>query len=228
MQFALTPKAHNTKTGPIPVSTSTAKTCPSACPLKNAGCYAETSHLLLHWRAVTEGKKGVSFKEFCNQIAGLPEGQLWRHNQAGDLPGVGNRLAIGQLRDLVRANRGKRGFTYTHKPLTTKDEQRAVADAVKEGFTINLSANSLEHADDLMKLGIAPVVSVVPVDQPEVSYTPDGHKVIVCPAQTRDKVQCKTCALCYQKDRPCIVGFRAHGVRTRMVSEMAKQGTKSV
>jgi hypothetical protein len=55
--FHLTLKSRNVKTGPIPVSTSTRKTCPDSCPFKNNGCYAESGPLAIHWKAVTQGKR---------------------------------------------------------------------------------------------------------------------------------------------------------------------------
>lgn len=223
MLFHLTKKSSNPKTGRIPVSTSTAKTCPSSCPLRNNGCYAEHTLLTQHWKKVTEGNRGDTFADFCSQVASLPEGQLWRHNQAGDLPGVGDRLAIRQLEQLVKANKGKRGFTYTHKPLKTKEERKAVKQAVKEGFAINLSANNLTHADALVKLNIAPVVTIVPEDHPHLSFTPKGHRVVVCPAQYMDKVTCESCKLCAVSDRPCIVAFQAHGSRKKIVDALSKE-----
>ena len=54
----LTQKSRKTKKrGRIPVSTSTAKTCPDDCPLKKAGCYADAGPLGLFWRKGTEGAK---------------------------------------------------------------------------------------------------------------------------------------------------------------------------
>ena len=91
----LTPKSANKKVGPIPVSTTTADTCPATCPFNNAnegGCYAEAGPLKLHWMKVTRGERGTNFSEFLEQIKALPDGQLWRHNQAGELPGDNKTL----------------------------------------------------------------------------------------------------------------------------------------
>lgn len=48
----LTMKSSNVKTGPIPVSTTGAQSCPNACSLKGSGCYAEGGPLGMHWRKV--------------------------------------------------------------------------------------------------------------------------------------------------------------------------------
>lgn len=216
----LTLKSRNAKTGPIPVSTTTRATCPDSCPFKANGCYAESGPLAIHWRKVTQGL-GMSWQAFCDAIESLPAGQLWRHNQAGDLPGQGETIDRDALSALVQANKGKRGFTYTHKPLTAGNQQ-AIKDANEQGFTINLSANSLAHADKLASLGIAPVTVVLPHDAPTATqYTPQGRKVVVCPATYRDNVSCASCKLCAVRDRDCIVGFPAHGTSKRKASTIA-------
>lgn len=211
----ITMKSRNAKTGPIPVSTTTFDTCPDACPLRANGCYAEHGPLGMHWRKVTEGKTGQSWESFCDVVASMPADTLWRHNQSGDLPG--NRIAIDSeaLASLVKANAGKRGFTYTHYNMAIAGNLEAVKHANKHGFTINLSANSLRHADALASYGL-PVVTVLPstVDgatTPSVT-TPQGNKVVVCPATYRDGISCATCKLCAVRDRKVIIGFPAHGV----------------
>ncbi len=206
----LTLKSANAKTGPIPVSTTSALSCPSACPLKSGGCYADGGPLALHWRAVTAGDRGMAWAEFCDAIGRLPVGQLWRHNQAGDLPGLDNAINADAMAMLVRANAGRRGFTYTHKPLTAENA-RIIRDANDAGFTVNLSANDLEHADALAESGAGPVVTLLPADAPAKLKTPAGRPVVVCPAQTREDVSCVTCQLCARSDRPTVVGFLAHG-----------------
>lgn len=123
-------KSGNAKTGEIPVSMTDRSTCPDSCSFKGKdgsghlrGCYAEGWPLSQHWTDVET--KGVTWEAFCRQVAALPDGQLWRANQAGDLQGKGNTLDREALASLVEANRGKRGFTYTHKPVTIDDLRRA-------------------------------------------------------------------------------------------------------
>ena len=210
----LTPKSRNTKTGPIPVSTTSADSCPPSCPLKNAGCYANGGPLAIHWRAVTEGRRGTDWKTFCDRVAALPEGQVWRHNQCGDLPGVDGVIDSKFVIQLVEANRNRRGFTYTHHRMT-KHNAAVVAYANKYSFTVNLSADSLAEADRLADLDIAPVVALLPLDSPTTTKTPKGRRVVKCPAQTRDDVTCLNCRLCARADRNFIIGFEVHGSQRR-------------
>ena len=223
----LTLKSDNVKTGPIPVSTTSARTCPAACPLAKGGCYATGGPLALHWRKITEGERGTDWSTFVESISQLPQRQLWRHNQAGDLPGEGDSIDIVALLQLVRANRGRRGFTYTHKPPTPENLD-AIELANARGFTVNLSANNLEHADALASASVAPVVVVLPAEQTTNVRTPEGRLVVVCPATKEgSSITCASCGLCSRSNRPTIVGFPAHGASKRKASAIAEGGTKN-
>lgn len=226
MKIHLTLKSSNVKTGPIPVTTSEASTCPDACPLKSGGCYAKGGPLGWHWQKVSSGERGDSLSALVRQIRALGEGQVWRHNQAGDLPGTGDVIEADKLQSIVDANRGRRGFTYTHKPLggdsnLETSNRAAVRYANANGFVINLSANSLSHADQLCDLQAGPVVAIVPENAPATLETPAGRKAIVCPAQQRDDITCADCQLCSRGNRSVIIAFRAHGVSKRKAEKIA-------
>jgi hypothetical protein len=219
----------NSKTGPIPVSMSPKSTCPDTCPLKAGGCYAAGGPINLHWTRLSTGKAGILWAAFLSSVKALHRGQLWRHNQAGDLPGDNvtiDRKALGQL---VDANKGKRGFTYTHKPTlegeaepsTIASNRIAISEANAMGFTVNLSADNLTEADELAKLEIGPVVTLLPATQSTNTVTPDGRKVVVCPATNRENVSCATCQLCQKVNRSHIIGFPAHGFSTKKANTIA-------
>lgn len=108
----------NKKTGPIPVATSDRSSCPTSCPLYTKGCYGLYGNLRHWWKRLTNGKERTT--EALEMIQRLPHDQLWRYAQAGDLPGRGDRISEYQLKKLVNANGGRRGFTYTHKPVLPK------------------------------------------------------------------------------------------------------------
>lgn len=221
-QVHLTLKSRNEKVGPIPVSTTSAKTCPSDCPFKKSGCYADGGPLALFWGKVTREDAGTDWDSFCKSVFDLPENQLWRHNQAGDLPGNGKEIDHDAMWQLITANAGKRGFTYTHYSMKAGNNAYIVREANKQGFTINLSGNNIGHADKLAALNIGPVVCVVPEDHPEHSQTPEGRKVVVCPEQTGKAKSCAECKLCQKVDRAVIVAFRAHGVSKKKAIAIAQ------
>jgi hypothetical protein len=220
MKAKLVRISHNKKTGPIPVSYSYKESCPDSCALKDKGCYADIGPVQLVWKRVSD-----SWEDFISDVRSLRRGTFWRHNVAGDLPGTNNTVDHHLLNQLVKANKGKQGFTFTHKPVGYSGQAlvnaRAIYAANKQGFTINLSAEGLKEADRLYDLSIAPVVVVVPSDAPKHMRTPKGRRVVTCPAEDSD-MTCNDCRLCANSNRKGIVAFRAHGLRKNSINKLLK------
>jgi hypothetical protein len=219
MKFHFIAQSSNRKTGPIPVTYSQRETCPQSCPHYRADCYAEDYYTRLAWDKVPQ--RGGTLAELCGAIAALPAGQLWRHNVAGDLPGTGETVDAAALGEIVRANIGKKGFTYTHKK--SADALYWAAQATQWGFTVNLSADDAGEADALAEVSDCPITCIVPIDTPDKTYTPSGLPIVVCPAQSRDDVTCADCGLCQKAHRTVIVGFRAHGSKARLTDAKARK-----
>ncbi len=220
MYYHISPKSNNAKTGPIPVTTTSADSCPPSCPFSGGGCYAKSGPLALHWARVSQGARGGSLDELTAFIAGLPAGQLYRHNQAGDLPGEGEAIDGVALRKITKANTGKRGFTYTHK-YSKRGNLRHIKAANDAGFVVNLSANSPAHADELADTGVGPVVCVLDQATTKNTTTPAGRKIVVCPATVTKNVTCSSCGLCARSTRSVIIGFPAHGTSKRKASAIS-------
>ena len=120
------------------------------------------------------------------------------------------KIDHAMMRQLIRANNGRGGFTYTHHNPFDADNAAIILESNRGGFTVNLSADTTTKADTYVELGIAPVVTLLPTDSAKVTFTPKGRKVVRCPAETSEKVTCQTCRLCQKTDRP-IIGFTPHG-----------------
>lgn len=230
----LTLRSYNQKTGPIPVSTSEASTCPPSCPFMGNGCYAGQGPIKWQWDKVGNGA-GHTWDMFLRQIQALPPGMIWRHNQAGDLAGAGDGINAASLEALSRANRGRRGFTYTHKPVIAQkgvsehraaSNRKSVQKANNSGFTVNLSADTMSEADELAELGIGPVVVALPKDQTSNTKTPAGRPVIICPYYKNNLMTCSVCQLCQKRGRKTIVGFPAHGTGWAKVDRIARGQTE--
>ena len=222
----ITFKSRNAKTGDMPVSTSPAATCPSACPLAaGGGCYAAGGPLAMHWRKVSSGERGTDWQRFLASVRLIPTGDIWRHNQAGDLQGRDNKIDRPRLMELAEANSGRNGYTYTHYPLSRVNVS-ALKAATGAGFVVNVSANSPADADAKAKHGL-PVVTLLrgdtDGDETPTITSPGGRKIVVCPATYRDNITCKSCGLCARANRKTIVGFPAHGSGAQKASEIASQ-----
>lgn len=222
-RFHVTRISSNKKTGPIPVTTTDKNSCPTTCPLYDAGCYAKSGPLALHWSKVSDSdeKRSIDESEFLSIIKGLPKNQLWRHNQAGDLPHVSGYIEETFVNKLVKASKGKRGFTYTHHELNKPHNLKMVQIANAAGFTVNHSADNVQGAVKAYKaLSGVPVVTLLPMDAPNVQ-TVEGVKVVACPAEKNPEMNCANCALCAIADREYIIGFRVHGTQKKKANIIA-------
>ena len=160
----------------------------------------------MHWDKVTRGERGTKYHKFLNKIRQMPYGQLWRHNQAGDMHN--DAKYVDQL---ISANRGRRGFTYTSWDYTDELFIRAK----REGFTINKSCYTASSAAAATSRGIPAVFSGAPVEYKDVTaWTEFGVRFVVCPTKRKSpsakKVQCATCQLCYDRPENMVIVFPLH------------------
>ena len=153
--------------------------------------------------------------------------------------------SVLSLPKLMRASVG----LHTHTMTYLDNFQNAITVNMMNhlGFTVNVSANNLEHADKLCDLDIAPVATVLPIEWERrkvvvkkrrakqyglkhykiivkgllIYTTPKGKKVAVCPATYKDDVSCASCMLCEKWDRNVVVGFPAHGTSKKKAAMVA-------
>ena len=211
----------------MPVTTTESSSCPTTCPHITGNCYAKSGfHLAQHWKKVTSHERGGSWSELCDYVSSLKPRQIWRHNQAGDLGYTTDQqgrelIRLDLLKSLVDANKSSkaRGYTYTHHKLDYIHNLEAVKYANNNGFTVNASCETMSQADDAIAAGV-PAVCVVDNSKDVPKVTPAGHRVVVCPAQRFDSVDCKSCGLCAKNldSRSCVVAFLAHGNGAKKVN----------
>jgi hypothetical protein len=213
-KYHITLKSSNRKTGNLIVVTSSNDTCPDACPFKSKGCYALGGPLRLHWDKISKGERGFSFKTLLSKLKDLPKDSKVRLWQAGDMPGKGNTINLEQVKKLISVI-DYVTFGYTHKPLDVGNNKEAIKLCNDNGVTINLSANNLQHADELYDAGIGPVAVTLLSSCTKSLCTPKGRKIKICPAALNKEVHCNSCGgdnpLCSRANRDYIIGFPAHG-----------------
>ena len=214
--FQFVKKSGNQKVGEMATGSTDRSSCPDNCKLKKVdgeagGCYSESGYYTRHnWNKLDAGERGGSFEDFIASVKKLPENAPFRMNVSGDVAGENNYIDGPKLEELTAALKGKRGWSYTHKPLKMFKNAAKVKKAVDNGFTVNVSADTVEEAEEAYNAGL-PAVILVPENHPEKSETLNGTKVVVCMEQTERKSDCKSCQICFQKNRRFLIGFRAHG-----------------
>ena len=211
MKVNLVRISHNAKLGPIPAAYISEDTCPDVCPLKHSGCYGDSGPVNIQWKKVSSGKTGTDWPQFLDQVKALPRHTLWRYAVVGDLPHTDGLIDTQLLDGLVNANRGKRGFLFTHHDVAIPENQEAISAANAGGLTVNLSADSLADVDRKYALGIGPVVTILPREAGKVTRTEGGIRVVTCPATQNKEITCSNCGICQNADRRNVIGFPAHG-----------------
>ena len=141
-----------------------------------------------------------------------------------------NKIDAKKLKQLVKANRGGKVICYTHHhTILSGNKTNSLGGKLSEhnlnliryannkGFTINLSADTLEQADILSDTKI-PTTVVLPFTKTQFDKmgvelsaikTPQGKKITVCPEQTHN-IKCLDCKLCSHTKRKTIIGFFKH------------------
>lgn len=222
MKYKFVEHSANKKTGPIGVITAEETSCPTTCPLKGKGCYAENFHLLMKWKSVSN-----SLQDILHMLMSQPFGKIVRYGDAGDLPGERDKIDLAALKSLASVARQKRMtlYAYTHKPMTK--ENVAAIQSVRDHFPINRSCEGISLADKCMKEDIAPVVCSVPSSYGnnwKVIRTSSNRRIVQCPAEWNKEISCATCGngtpLCARMDRDYAIGFTAHGTRLTSVNKV--------
>ena len=233
----------NGKLGPIPATYSSSHTCPPACPLQGDACYAAAGfHTRLAWgRADGRGnqKNVLAWGSFLSWIATLPEMQRWRHNTGGDLPGESDRLNGPACLDFAQAAGHTDPIIFCHYPILAEDvraatgleaeriarDNRLILRAMAtRGVTVNISANSPEHAGRLRaawpEFPVAMVADLAEGERHTLTLA-NGDKAVTCPATLKNsKVTCASCGLCGSRAasrRKASVIFPAHGTGAKKV-----------
>jgi hypothetical protein len=217
-RYAYTHISSNSKLGGLPATTTSKDSCPITCSYNPAsggsGCYASYGPSEWQWRKLDDpnNDKALDIHQLAERLSRLRKHTLFRHNQAGDLPGNGLEINPTELELLVDACGHADGFGFSHYRPDIGDNAALILAANQGGLTINMSAENLTQADGLVALGIGPVVVALPAGQRKAMKTPAGNHVAICPTYLDDRVTCASCGICQKVDRRSVVGFPAHGV----------------
>lgn len=189
-------KSGNAKIGPMAATYRTQDSCPSTCPLLGQGCYATGRIFGIPKRLGREDVSAV--RALADQP--LPNGV--RFNVSGDFlneDGTPDLDYIDACNAVADAHPGTLVITYTHAWRTL--------DRSLFRFPINASCESDEDVAEALAAGW----QAVTVDG-AVGSTVAGRKVVRCPAEYRENVDCASCGACGAdtRTRP-VISFTVHG-----------------
>jgi hypothetical protein len=207
-----TARSRNDKTGDVPTAwigadramcLDSCKGCPYA-PIEIDGdgsCYAHAKTPRIgHASVVKAAARGKDYSIGAAIKGARRSARMLRYTALGD----GGRTAPGvaaQIRSAARAAKlALVGYTHHWREDSVAAEWR--------GFLM-ASCGTLAEADTALANGWRATV-VVPVEHPTRSTTPNGAKVVVCPAQVSKRVKCNDCRLCDASKPGPVIAFREH------------------
>lgn len=190
-------------------------TCPSTCPHKNNGCYAQMGYVgyqVSRLERVTEGQKyyDIIRKEAQEIVKNGPRanGRTLRLHVSGDVRTNATALLLGK----AATKWDGQVYSYTHS-------WRQIKRSSWKNISILASCENIKQAKEAWKHGYAASIIVAKHEQ-DKAYMMDDMKIIPCPQQTRD-ITCENCGLC-MKDKmlhqqKAVIAFAAHGVAKKKV-----------
>ena len=203
------------------------QTCPSTCPLKDNGCYAQSGNVGFKVRRCEEYSAGMNgdtvatleADEVCDMAPHAPQGHALRLHVSGDATTDyrARQMARG-ARAWIAATLG-RVWSYTHA-------WRSVRREAWGPVSILASCESLSDVILAAERGYAAALVVAEHPADGRAYRHEtGVKVIPCPSQTRD-VKCTECRLCWDdamllRQGACIA-FAAHGASKKRALTVIK------
>lgn len=208
--------------GPFCVTTyvSISATCPTSCPYKDNGCYAQAgaSHLTMNGldRAAAGWKPLEVTQAEARAIDGLwkrgkaPQdgargGRDLRLHVAGDASCATGARELGRSVDRFRSRGGGLAWTYTHR-------WREIPRDAWGPISVLASCETPSDVDEALDLGYAPALTVESFDSPR-AFPAGGAKIVPCPAEA-GKTTCVECRLCIRgglAKRGRGIGFLLHG-----------------
>ena len=203
-RFFFTPQSKNEKTGPMGNTYTDGNSCPTRCPFKNSGCYAEFGGPSWTWK-----KASLTLSELKDKVQATTfKGQIIRHNVAGDIALEGtSTVDVNLVKALSDIYRGRKAYTYTHCQVDDNLID-AVQYARKAGFTINVSCETKAEVKNAKQHGLNAVLVVA--EQPKKKrWTEDGITYIRCKNET-DGMLCIQCQAC-TKNRKTVPVLTVHG-----------------
>jgi len=207
----------NRKTGPVAVTYVSQASCPTTCTFRGAGCYAELGMTGIHTSRVNQSKDSavaLARKEAAAIDALKTTHRPMRLHVVGDCKTPDAARIVSAASERYTAKNGQPTWTYTHA-------WRSVPREAWGRVSVLASVETLADAAKALKRGYASAVVVGSFPSDGKAYsTPDGLKVIPCPAQTAHKT-CIECRLCMNADslvdRKAVIAFEAHGSRKNKI-----------
>jgi hypothetical protein len=218
-------KSGNSKIGQVSATYAAQQTCPSTCPLKGSGCYAEGGMVGMHTRKLNASSEANSatLEELAEMeatgIRKLSGKYPLRLHVVGDATTnqAATILSLASGEHTAKSNQPV--WSYTHA-------WRNVSRSSWGNVSILASCETVSDAKLAMAKGYAAAV-VVSEHASDKAYMVDGVRLIPCPQQTGRAENCVKCGLCMKapilKASGSVIAFAIHGQQVKKAASMLVQ-----
>lgn len=200
-----------------------AQTCPSTCPHRDNGCYAQSGNVAFHNRRLERANEHRSSYDVIRAEAReitkagpTAAGKALRLHVSGD---VRSNAAAKLLAKAAKKWDG-RVYTYTHS-------WRQIERSSWGSISVLASCETPAQVREARARGYAAALVVTEHTSAKASVLNDGTRTIPCPQQTRD-ITCEQCKLCMRdttlRAQDSAITFAAHGSGKKKVSLTVLKG----
>lgn len=213
--------SRNSKIGEVSATYVSQATCPSTCPFKNSGCYAESGHVGIHTHRLNRSDMSdpVQIAQCeADEIRKLTGRFPLRLHVVGDCNSDVAADIVSSAASEHQLKHGQPAWTYTHAHNVRRESWRDVS--------ILRSCENLQQVKQAHEDGFAAAMVVAEFERDTAYPITEDVVGIPCPQQTGRARNCMQCRLCMQDiklhSNKRVILFEAHGVsRMRLVGALA-------
>lgn len=208
----------NRKIGKVSATYVSQVTCPSGCPLKGHGCYAEygvMAYIKNRLNSSDEVKPIMVARAEARAIRALTAKNYLRIHVLGDCADSESVRIIAKACEEYTNKHGKIVWGYTQNRRTSRDNWGSIS--------IFRSCTTLRQAETAINANFGAAL-IVPEFKDNKKYSIGrGLFGIPCPSQTGLAKTCVNCKLCmnesHLKKNKCVILFMPHGVGKNIVTK---------
>lgn len=210
-------KSKNAKVGTVSATYASLHSCPSTCPFKGKGCYAQSGNVFFTVKKLdkcaedtcqTSPEQIAKFE--AEQIAKLSGKLPLRLHVSGDCTTNASARIVSEACKEYAKKHNQPVWTYTHAWKTV--DRSSWGDV-----SVYASCETVEQCKEAIAKGYA--AAMVRGEQLESSEKVDGLRFTPCKEQAKG-TPCVDCKLCFKdKNKNRVIVFGAHGAGTKKVKE---------
>jgi hypothetical protein len=204
-------KSSNAKVGDVSVTLASQASCPSICPFRGSGCYAESGPMALHTNRLNSDPITSSIAIAQQEAAAIRNLSGKRHlrlHTVGDCRTDRAARIVALAAAEFSAKHGKVAWSYTHS-------WRTVSRKSWMQVSVLASCETMQDIQEAQDRGYATAIVVEHHPENGRAYKVGEQTIIPCPQQTRENVTCASCGLCRRDGdllaRKQTIAFAVHG-----------------